>query len=283
FVLWKGSKVGEPSWESPWGLGRPGWHIECSVMAKQILGGHIDIHAGGMDLLFPHHENERAQSEVLSEGGPYVKYWSHIAFLTMNEAKMSKSAGNFLTANELLKKHSSSELRFYLQSAHYRKPLNFSEELLESSSNGFRRLQNTVIALKSAWDSLANHDFQSNVDLARYERRFIDSLLDDFNTAEAYGELFDLTKQANTRLNEQSLSKRQAQDIVSTLMALTKVLGVTLTVEKTLDEEVEALMVQRQLARELKNYLLADEIRKKLFDLGVVIEDTAQGVRWKKA
>ena len=281
FVLWKAAKPGEPAWESPWGAGRPGWHIECSVMVRQILGGNIDIHAGGMDLMFPHHENERAQSEVLSPDEPYVKYWLHVAFLNINHEKMSKSLNNFMTAHDLLEAHDPNVLRFFLQSAHYRKPMNYDSESLLSAEQGLTRLRNTYLALAHLAESGDSEQGQT-IDLASYEERFIDSLADDFNTADAWSVLFDLAREINTAMASQSLARARARQLLEFLNRLMEVLGVELGEEQRIDEEVESLIVKRQEARQSKDFKTADEIRAKLTDMGIVLEDTPQGVRWKR-
>jgi len=281
FVLWKAAKPGEPAWESPWGAGRPGWHIECSVMVRQILGGNIDIHAGGMDLMFPHHENERAQSEVLSPDEPYVKYWLHVAFLNINHEKMSKSLNNFMTAHDLLEAHDPNVLRFFLQSAHYRKPMNYDSESLLSAEQGLTRLRNTYLALAHLAESGDSEQGQT-IDLASYEERFIDSLADDFNTADAWSVLFDLAREINTAMASQSLARARARQLLEFLNRLMEVLGVELGEEQRIDEEVESLIVKRQEARQAKDFKTADEIRAKLTDMGIVLEDTPQGVRWKR-
>ncbi|KAF0193591.1 MAG: cysteinyl-tRNA synthetase [Bacillota bacterium] len=282
FVLWKGAKPNEPAWESPWGLGRPGWHIECSVMVREILGGHIDIHAGGMDLMFPHHENERAQSEVLSSEESYVKYWIHGAFLNINSEKMSKSAGVFFTANELLKSHDGNVLRFFLQSAHYRMPLNYDSDSLTSAEQGFARLKNTHLALKQATQPSNRALDAFSIDQPAYEARFKESLADDFNTADAWAVLFDFAREVNTALANQALSSTQATDLLAFLERLSEVLGVSLGQDQTLNQEVEGLLAIRQAAREAKDYKAADEIRTRLTEMGIVLEDTPQGIRWKR-
>lgn len=281
FVLWKAAKPGEPAWESPFGSGRPGWHIECSVMVREILGGSIDIHAGGMDLRFPHHENERAQSEVLNPDEPYVHYWLHVAFLNMKETKMSKSLGNFLTASDLLKTYSGAVLRFFLQSAHYRSPLNYSEELLESSVAGLQRLQDSVRSLRH-YASQAESPSGSWHHAADVEERFRDALQDDFNTAGAWSVLFDMARDANIAMAEESLDSGSAEDAADLLVRLASVLGVTLENDGSLESEIEELIEQRQQARSRRDFAASDAIRDQLLARGIVLEDTPHGVRWRK-
>ena len=281
FALWKAAKPEEVAWESPWGLGRPGWHIECSVMVRSILGGHIDIHAGGMDLMFPHHENERAQSEVLSEDEPYVKYWVHIAFLVINNAKMSKSLGNFHTAADLLEKYDGKLLRFFLQGAHYRKPLSFDLDLIDSAASALGRLENAIVALEQA-KGLPSLLDAPRLDVAGYEQKFREAVADDFNTAEAWAVIFDVAKEANVALGRQELAGEEAAKVQALMVRLADILGVGLTIDNLLEEHVHVLIAKRQAAREAKDYKSADLYRAELAAMGVVIEDTPQGVRWKK-
>jgi len=281
FALWKAAKPHEVAWDSPWGQGRPGWHIECSVMVRSILGGHIDIHAGGMDLMFPHHENERAQSEVLSEDEPYVKYWVHIAFLVINNSKMSKSLGNFHTAADLLEKYDGKLLRFFLQSAHYRKPLSFDLELIDSAASALGRLENALLALEQAKGRPSTAQAPV-VDLTGYEQKFKEALADDFNTAEAWAVIFDIAKEANIALSREELAGVEAESTQAVMVRLAAVLGVHLTLDTLLEDHVHELIAKRQAARQAKDYKAADAHRAELAAMGVVIEDTPQGVRWKK-
>ena len=281
FVLWKGAKDGEPAWNSPWGPGRPGWHIECSVMVKEILGGSIDIHLGGMDLKFPHHENERAQSEVLNPDEAYVRYWVHVAFLNVRNTKMSKSVGNFLTARDLLEKYDVNTLRFFLQSAHYRKPMNYDEELISSASQGLSRLQNAVETLTHYAEN-AQQTESKGFEVEHVEHAFRSALADDFNTADAWAVLFEFARDLNTLVAQQELAPADATLAAQLLIRLADVLGVSLESTKDLEAEVEQLIEQRQAARKNKDFAKADAIRKALDEKGIILEDTPQGVRWKQ-
>ncbi len=291
FVLWKPKKEGEPFWESPWCQGRPGWHIECSVMAKKYLGEQIDIHAGGEDLVFPHHENEIAQSEA-ANGKPFATYWMHNAFLNIDSnghvQKMSKSLGNFFTVREISERYDLQVLRFFMLSAHYRSPLNFGAELMEASKNGLDRIRTAVERLSDAWGK-ANAGQQSPQEqghmatakelVAKYEA----AMEDDFNTADAIAAIFELVKLSNSTVSEKS-SKTYAGSLKEMLEKLCGVLGiVTCRKEEALDEEVEALIAERQQARKGKDFAKADLIRQKLQGMGILLEDTREGVKWKRA
>ena len=281
FALWKSAKPGEPFWESPWGAGRPGWHIECSAMVRAMLGGHIDIHAGGMDLQFPHHENELAQSEALCPSEPLARYWVHGAFLNVNEEKMSKSQGNSFILRDILQQYPGDTVRFFLQSAHYRKPLSFDATSLDSASAGLSRLKNTCTALEHVLSATSEaQEAGEMIDVGKYEWRFKDAVADDFNTAEAWGVVFELARDANTELARGGLQNAAA--VFRLMLELTGVLGVDLTADRSLDAAVEQLIAKRQEARRVKDFKGADEIRLELNELGIVLEDTPQGVRWKR-
>lgn len=287
FVLWKPKKDGEPYWDSDWCEGRPGWHIECSVMSKKYLGEQIDIHAGGEDLIFPHHENEIAQSEA-ANGLPFATYWMHNAFLNIDNRKMSKSLGNFFTVREISEKYDLQVLRFFMLSAHYRSPLNFSADLMEASKNGLERIVNAVDRLKdlgskASGDTLTAEeegDASAARDLvAKYEA----AMDDDFNTADAIAAIFELVKLSNSKISEES-SRAFVDYMKITIEQLCDVMGIiTERKEEVLDEDVEAMIAARQQARKDKNFALADEIRQKLLDMGIVLEDTREGVKWKRA
>lgn len=287
FVLWKPKKEGEPAWSSPWGEGRPGWHIECSVMAKRYLGEEIDIHAGGEDLVFPHHENEIAQSECCN-GKTFAKYWLHNAFLNIDNRKMSKSLGNFFTVREIGEKYDLQVLRFFMLSAHYRSPLNFSEEIMESSKNGLDRIVTAVNYLKDivkddSKELVMAEASSQTAELEAYRSRFEAAMDDDFNTADAISVIFELVKYANTTINSES-PQSGAKEILDLIEQLSDILGLIVSKEKeNLDAEIEALIEQRQAARKERNFKRSDEIRDQLLAQGIVLEDTREGVKWKRA
>ena len=286
FVLWKPKKEGEPSWPSPWGDGRPGWHIECSVMSKKYIGDTIDIHAGGEDLIFPHHENEIAQSEACN-GEKFAKYWMHNAFLNIDNKKMSKSAGNFFTVREISEKYDLQVIRFFMLSAHYRSPLNFSDTLVEASKNGLERILTAVDnlreILKSAEENAMTEADQAHVkDVDELVAKFEASMEDDFNTADAISAIFELVKLAN--ITAADGSKEYVQYMFDTIVKLCDILGiVTEKEEELLDYDIEALIEERQAARKAKNFARADEIRDMLAEQGIILEDTRAGVKWKRA
>ena len=287
FVLWKPKKEGEPYWESPWCQGRPGWHIECSVMSKKYLGEQIDIHAGGEDLIFPHHENEIAQSEA-ANGKTFANYWMHNGFLNIDNKKMSKSLGNFFTVREIGEKYDLQVLRFFMLSAHYRSPINFSAELMEASKNGLERIITCAERLKEllnkvSGDALTEAEQENKKSVDELVAKFEAAMDDDFNTADAVSAIFELVKLANSTANEES-SKAYVELLAGTIAKLSDVLGIiTERKAEVLDSEVEELIAARQQARKEKNFALADEIRQKLLDMGIVLEDTREGVKWKRA
>ena len=280
FVLWKPKKEGEPAWESPWCDGRPGWHIECSVMSKKYLGEQIDIHAGGEDLVFPHHENEIAQSEA-SNGKEFAKYWMHNAFLNIDNRKMSKSLGNFRTVREISEQYDLQVLRFFMLSAHYRSPLNFSADLMEASKNGLERIVNAADNLKHLL-GVAQTEKMTGEEQDKFERTqeyvaaFEAAMDDDFNTADAVAAIFDLVKYSNTTADAAS-SKEYLQNLLDLIVKLADVLGLIVDKkEELLDAEIEKLIEERQAARKAKDFARADE-------MGIILKDTREGVQWKKA
>lgn len=287
FVLWKPKKEGEPSWPSPWCDGRPGWHIECSVMSKRYLGDTIDIHAGGEDLIFPHHENEIAQSEA-ANGVPFAHYWMHNAFLNINNKKMSKSLGNFFTVREISEKYDLQVLRFFMLTAHYRNPLNFSADLMESAKAGLDRILTGAERLKDLIEQADETDL-SSAEMAglqeseKFTTQFEKAMDDDFNTADAITAIFDFVKFLNTNTDENS-SKAYLTGLHDSLWRLADVLGLILDrEEENLDDEIEELIQERQDARKNKDFAKADEIRDKLLSMGIVLEDSREGVKWKRA
>ena len=287
FVLWKPKKEGEPSWPSPWSDGRPGWHIECSVMAKKYLGEEIGIHAGAEDLVFPHHENEIAQSECCN-GKIFSRYWLHNAFLNIDNRKMSKSLGNFFTVREISEKYDLQVLRFFMLSAHYRSPLNFSADLMESAKTGLARICNAADSLKHYAGAAKEAEMTAEEMTALEEaknlaKKFDDAMDDDFNTADAISVVFELVRLANSNVNENS-TKAFVQSLLDELLELGDILGLVFeTKEEILDEEIEKLIEERQVARKERNFQRADEIRAELLEKGIVLEDTREGVKWKRA
>ncbi|MDK2807676.1 MAG: cysteinyl-tRNA synthetase [Clostridiales bacterium] len=288
FVLWKPKKEGEPAWQSPWGEGRPGWHIECSVMSKKYLGDQIDIHAGGEDLIFPHHENEIAQSEA-ANGKEFAKYWMHNAFLNIDNKKMSKSEGNFFTVREIGEKYPYEVLRFFMLSgAHYRMPLNFSKELMEAAKNGLDRIQTCMTRLRDLQNGQKDQEISEKeaAFLARMEElrlKFEAAMEDDFNTPDAISAIFEMVKAANINL-EASSSIEAIKKAYEQMLSLCKILGLSVEKEEELlDDEIEQLIEERQQARKNRDFARADEIRDQLLQQGILLEDTREGVKWKRA
>ena len=288
FVLWKAKKEGEPGWASPWGEGRPGWHIECSVMSNRYLGETIDIHAGGQDLKFPHHENEIAQSEARS-GKNFSNYWLHNEYINVNNEKMSKSLGNFFTVREIAEIFDLEVVRLFMLSTHYRNPINFSDEILNQSKAGLERLYNAkekaLFTINNLEDSkMTEEEAKLQEELAGFRQKFIDAMDDDVNTADAVSAIFELAKFMNSNITENS-SKEFAQKALDEFNELTGVLNIVNKDKKEdiLDEEIEKLIEQRTEAKKNKNFQLADEIRQQLLDKGIILEDTRQGVKWKRA
>jgi cysteinyl-tRNA synthetase len=286
FALWKTKKPGEPAWESPWGMGRPGWHIECSCMAKKILGDTIDIHAGGMDLLFPHHDNEIAQSEALT-GKTFANYWIHGAFLNINNQKMSKSLNNFFTAREILKDFNSDIVRFLMLSGHYRVQINFGNELLESAKSSVERLYNAVGNLENLIDEVSKvtmddkeKEYLESLDVHR--QKFIEKMDDDFNTADGITAIFDLVRDINLNVSIDS-SRELCEEVLALIRELGEPLGILQgSTKASIEDEIEELIEKRQEARKNRDFALADKIRDDLKARNIILEDTPQGVRWKK-
>lgn len=286
FALWKKAKPDEIYWESPWGNGRPGWHIECSAMVKKYLGDTIDIHAGGQDLSFPHHENEIAQSEALT-GKPFANYWMHNGYINIDNEKMSKSLGNFITVHDIIREISPQLLRFFMLQVHYRNPINYSKEQLDLAKRAFDRLQSTVSNLKHRLQVTANLDeeiteWTEKLDAHRIEFQTV--MDDDFNTANAITVLFELGKDANLYLAKENSNQKVIQAFLDLFSEFTDVLGLILDEENEgmLDAQVEALIAERKKARSIRDFARADEIRDQLKAMNIIIEDTAQGVRWKR-
>ena len=287
FVLWKPKKEGEPYWDSCWCQGRPGWHIECSVMSKRYLGEEIDIHAGGEDLIFPHHENEIAQSECCN-GKIFARYWLHNGFLNIDNRKMSKSLGNFFTVREIGEQYDLQVLRFFMLSAHYRSPINFSREIMESSKNALERIVTAVSNLKHLEETaktanVTEEEKELLKEMAVYRQKFEEAMDDDLNTADAVSAIFELVKFANTHAGEAS-SAEFIKTVKDEIISLSDILGLLVDKkEDNLDAEIENLIAERQAARKARNFKRADEIRDQLLAQGIILEDTREGVKWKRA
>ncbi|WP_411679957.1 cysteine--tRNA ligase [Clostridium thailandense] len=286
FAIWKSQKPEEPAWKSPWGMGRPGWHIECSCMAYKLLGETIDIHAGGSDLAFPHHENEIAQSEAMT-GKTFANYWMHSAFVNVNNQKMSKSLNNFFTAREILEKYEPDVIRLFMLSGHYRTQINFSIDVLESTKAAAERLYNSISNLENLFDEVKLDQLSGKEKdyikvLNSYKEKYIEKMDDDFNTADAISIIFDLVRDINTNVGIHS-----SKELVKYSLDLVRELGDPLGIlqkstKSNLEEEIEMLIEQRQQARKNKDWSLSDKIRDDLKNRGIILEDTPQGVRWKK-
>lgn len=284
FALWKKQKEGEPAWESPWGMGRPGWHIECSAMANKYLGETIDLHSGGQDLIFPHHENEIAQSEC-ANGKPFAHYWMHNGYININNQKMSKSLGNFFTVRDIRKKYDSEVIRFFMLSAHYRNPINFADTLMDQAKSAVDRVYTCIENLEFLLDNAAegNEDITIITKLEQCKTKFIDAMDDDLNTADALAAIFDIVYIANTEINQKSV-KSVVQKALSLIRELGEVLGLFgKDTKKSIDAEIEELIEQRTQARAEKNWAKADEIRDKLKEMNIILKDTPQGVQWSFA
>lgn len=286
FALWKGAKEGEPYWESPWGKGRPGWHIECSAMNRKYLGKTIDIHCGGQDLIFPHHENEIAQSEC-ANGCSFSKYWMHNGYINVDNVKMSKSLGNFKTVREIANAYGYEVIRYFLISAHYRTPINYNLEIVEQCKASLERLytcrESLDFAIKNAVDETSSDDEKMISELSERRKQFIAAMDDDLNTADGISALFDLTKDINTKILDKSVSKAVCEFAAKLFDELSDVLGLLYNrKENDLDSEIEALIEERQEARKNKDWATADRIRDELKARGIILKDTPQGVTWTK-
>ncbi len=288
FALWKSAKPGEPYWESPWGHGRPGWHIECSAMVRKFLGETIDIHCGGQDLIFPHHENEIAQSECCN-GAPFANYWMHNGFITVDKVKMSKSLGNFFTVRDVAEQYGYEPIRYLMISCQYRSPINYSFDAIAQCKASLERLytcrDNLDFALKNAKDEAGEKDAEIIALIDGKKDKFIEAMEDDLNTGEALGAVFELVKDINTNVNDGVQSKALVEYAIKVFDELMNVLGLLYNrnTASSLDDEIEALIRQRNDARKNKNWAEADRIRDELKAQGIVLEDTPQGVKWHRA
>jgi cysteinyl-tRNA synthetase len=288
FVLWKPKKEGEPYWDCPWCKGRPGWHIECSVMSKRYLGDQIDIHAGGEDLVFPHHENEIAQSEA-ANGVTFAKYWMHNAFLNIDGEKMAKSKGNFFTVRDIISQYDPQVLRYFMLSSHYRSPLNFSRELMEAARASYERILNCGENLRflsgKAQGSLTEEEAASLAEAESYRKQFEAAMDDDFNTADGISAVFELVKWINSRVSGSS-SSEFIEKLSAELHDLTDVCGLIIERDNELEDDlaayVEAKIEERKAAKKARDFAKADAIRDELKEKGIILEDTREGVKWKK-
>ncbi|MBR4880122.1 MAG: cysteine--tRNA ligase, partial [Clostridia bacterium] len=287
FALWKNAKPGEPSWESPWGNGRPGWHIECSVMAKRYLGDTIDIHSGGVDLCFPHHENEIAQSEA-ANGKPFANYWMHNAFLNIDNKKMSKSLNNFFTVRDIADQVGYEPIRFFMLSAHYRSPINYTREAIEQAQNALSRINTAITNIKFLGANGKDGDLrdvekESIAKFDQFAKSFSDAMDDDLNTADAIAAIFDLIREVNTICGDTEVTKAYAKEAKTAMFTLCDVLGIGNTAEEEmLDSEIEELINKRTEARKNKDYKESDRIRDLLKEKGIILYDTPQGVKWSR-
>lgn len=287
FALWKKAKEGEPSWDSPWGAGRPGWHIECSAMSTKYLGETLDIHGGGLDLVFPHHENEVAQAEAFS-GKPFVKHWLHNGFVTVNKEKMSKSLGNFFTLKEIFDKFDPMIVRFFLLSTHYRSPINYSDKELSSAKEAYGRIckfiQDIEFLREKSEEKAPTIEVEDlEEELLEYNEKFKASMDADFNTAGAIAAIFEMIHFCNKTLEEGEAEKECLEVMKKSVLELCEILGIKVEVRGVRDKEVEKLIAEREKARKNKDFKKADQIRDKLKTMGIIIEDTPYGTRWTKS
>lgn len=286
FALWKAAKPDEPSWESPWGLGRPGWHIECSAMVRRYLGNTIDIHCGGQDLIFPHHENEIAQSECCN-AVPFANYWMHNGYINVDNQKMSKSLGNYFTVRDVAEKYGYEPIRYLMISSHYSSPINYNYDIIEQSKASLVRLYNCRESLEFAYKNAVETGSENNNDLLKLlnsrREQFIQAMDDDLNTADGLASIFELVRDINTKVIDMNADKKVCETAMSIFDELCDVLGILYNRNMdTLDEKVESLIQARDAARKTKNWAEADKIRDELKAIGIIIEDTPQGVKWHK-
>ncbi len=280
FALWKAMKPNEPFWESPWGKGRPGWHIECSAMSCKHLGEQIDIHGGARDLIFPHHQNEIAQSEASTGKKPFVKYWVHTGFLNVNGEKMSKSLGNYIEVPDLVKDYDINSIRYFMVSTQYSGPIDFSDKSIAFAKNSLERIQNLVFALQDVKDGENEKAIEEITKKCKSE--FIESMDDNFNTPRAFAAIFELVKEINPLIKEKQLSKNNAEHVLSFFQEVNSIFDFLEFEKGEIGSDIEALVQQREQARKDKNYAKADKIRNQLNGMGIILEDSTDGVKWKK-